>query len=74
MLSQRFQLFIPTLAIVQIDGHHTTMYVPTGDVVMVTNGPLNGARLVDVEWKGRTAMMFASDLRERAELVLEASN
>jgi len=74
MLSQRFQLFVSTLAILHLDGHHTVMYVPMGDIVTVTKGPLNGARLVDVNWNGKTVMMFASDLRERANQIQEASN
>ena len=73
MFSQRFQLLISTLAIVELDGHNTVMYVPMGDIVTVKNGPLNGARLVDVGWNGRTVMMFASDLRDRATQVQEAS-
>ena len=73
MVSARFQLSVPTLAIVQIDGHYTVMYVPTEDIVTVKNGPLNGDRLVDVEWNRRIVMMFASDLRERATQVQEAS-
>jgi len=28
-------------------------------------GPLDGTRLVDVEWDGKTVMMFTLDLRER---------
>jgi len=50
------------------------MYVPTDDIVTVKGGPLNGSRLVDVQWNGRTATMFASDLRERAEQVREAAS
>ena len=74
MVSQRFQFFVPTLAIVQIDGHNTVKYVPMGNIVTVKNGPLNGDRLVDVEWNGRTVMMFASDLRERASQVQVAAS
>jgi len=50
------------------------MYIPTDDTVTVKGGPLNGSRLVDVQWNGRTATMFASDLRERAEQVREAAS
>ena len=74
MIAQRFQFFVPTLAIVKVDGHNTVMYVPTKDIVTVKNGPLNGGRLVDVDWNGRTVMMFASDLRERASQVQEAAS
>ena len=74
MVSQRFRFFVPTLAIVKVEGHYTVMYVPTEDIVTVKNGPLNGGRLVDVDWDGKTVMMFASDLRERANQVKEAAS
>jgi hypothetical protein len=73
VVSQRFRIKTPTLAIVEVDGQKTTMYVQTGEIVTVVNGPLDGMRLVDVEWKGRAAMMFTIDLRERAALILETS-
>ena len=74
MVSQRFQLNLPTLAIIKLDGPYTVEYVPKDVIVTVKNGPLNGGRLVDVNWNGRDAMMFASDLRERASQVQEASS
>ena len=74
MASQRFKLLVPTLAIIKVEGQYAVMYVPTDDVVTVTDGPLNGGRLVDVDWNGRTAAMFASDLRERANQVKEAAS
>ena len=72
MVSQRYELFVPTLAIVKVDGYYTVVYVPFGNIVTVKE-PLNGASLVDVNWNGKAARMFASDLRERAELVQEAA-
>ena len=74
MIAQRFQMIISTLAIVQLDRHYTVMYVPIGNIVTLKNGPLNGTQLVDVEWNGRTARMFASDLRERASQVQATSS
>jgi hypothetical protein len=49
------------------------VYVQTGDIVTVVDGPLDGMRLVDVDWNGRTAMMFTTDLRERADLIQETA-
>jgi hypothetical protein len=37
------------------------------------NGPLDGTRLVDVEWDGEAVMMFTVDLRERGTLIAQAS-
>jgi hypothetical protein len=46
--------------------------VPEGAVVRVVNGPLDGTRLVDVEWDGEQVMMFTMDLQERASLIYQA--
>jgi len=73
MVSQRFRVNTPTLTIVEIHGQKTTVYVQTGDIVTVVDGPLDGMRLVDVDWNGRTAMMFTTDLRERADLIQETA-
>jgi len=62
---QRYRLNTPTLAIVEIDGQHSPVTVPNGAVVKVVDGPLDGNRLVDVNWDGKTVMMFTTDIRER---------
>jgi len=71
MVSQRFRLNIPIIAIVMENGLHTTKYTEAGDEVIVVCGPLDGVRLVEVKWKGRTALMFTIELREHAELLSE---
>ena len=73
MISQRFRIKTPTLAICERQGRRETMYVPTGDIVVVVNGPLDGTRLVDVEWNGAKVMMFTIDLRERADLIIKTA-
>jgi hypothetical protein len=40
-------------------------------VVTVVRGPLDGVRLVEVQWKERTALMFTVELREHADLISE---
>jgi hypothetical protein len=50
-------------------GHRIPIMIPSGAVVTVTEGPLDGLRLVDVLWEKKTVMMFTIDLRERATLV-----
>jgi hypothetical protein len=42
--------------------------IPIGAKVTLTNGPLDGLRMVDVRWENKTVMMFTSDLRERGKL------
>ena len=38
------------------------------------DGPLDGIKLVDVEWEGKKAMMFTIDLQVRGELAEAAGN
>jgi len=77
MSVQRYRLTTPTLAIsgrdrpvtkysVRLLGS-TTELVPPGAVLRVIDDPLYGNRLIDVEWEGRTVMMFTTDIRERCE-------
>lgn len=76
----RYLLKSPTLAIASQDDMDrpvtkysvrllgsSTELIPFGAVVRVINGPLDGNRLVDVDWEGKTVMMFTTDLRERCE-------
>jgi hypothetical protein len=45
--------------------------LPTGcwETVIIANGLPDATGLVNVKWDSQTALMFDSDLRERAELV-----
>jgi hypothetical protein len=47
-------------------GRRIPILVPSGAVVTVKAGPLDGLRLVDVIWEKKIVMMFTVDLRERA--------
>ena len=67
MTGQRYRLNTPTLAILTLDGHNLPVTVPMGSIVQVKNGPLDGDRLIDVVWDGRTVSMFTIDLRDRGE-------
>jgi hypothetical protein len=71
VVSQRFRTKIPIIAIVLENGLHKTLYTEAGDEVTVVRGPLDGVRLVEVQWKERTALMFTVELREHAELLSE---
>jgi len=64
---KRYRLNTPTLAIANEDGQHHPVTVPRGAVVKVVDGPLDGNRLVDVRWEGKTVMMFTTDIRERCQ-------
>ena len=67
VLGQRYRLNTPTLAVVKQDGQNRPTTIPSGAVVKVTDVPLDGNRLVDVKWEGKTVMMFTTDIRERCE-------
>jgi hypothetical protein len=62
---QRYRLQTPTLAIVNLEGHNCPTTVPSGAIVKMASGSLDGNRLVDVIWDGQTVMMFTTDIRER---------
>jgi hypothetical protein len=66
MIGERYRLHAPTLAILTTsEGKRIPVTVPKNAVVTVKAGPLDGTRLIDVEWDGETLMMFTVDLRER---------
>jgi hypothetical protein len=79
MLGQMYRLKTPTLAILAEDGQSTPVSssaglslttIPVGAEVEVIGGPLNGNRLVDIRWEGKTVMVFTKDVRDRGERLL----
>jgi hypothetical protein len=74
MQGECYKLNTPTLAIMSLpNGKRIPVTVPKGTTVKIVNGPLDGTRLVDVEWDGDQLMMFTADIRERGTLVAQAS-
>ena len=73
MISQRFRVRTPLLAIVEIGGLYTTRQAAVGEIVTVINGPLDGTRMVEVQWRDQTALMFTIELREHADLISETT-
>lgn len=73
MISKHFRITTPTLAVIEIEGHRTMTYIEAGNTVILVNGLPDRVGLVSVKWDCQTALMFDSDLRERAELVQVAS-
>ena len=63
----RYRFNSPTLALLEEEGHHVARTVPAGAIVEV-DGTLEAGRLVEVLWDGKRVMMFAQDLKSRAEL------
>ena len=70
MIGERYRLHATTLAIMTIaEAKRIPVTVPKNAGVTVKAGPLDGTRLVDVEWDGETVMMFTVDLRERGSRI-----
>jgi len=67
MRGQQYRLNTPTLAIIKLDGQNCPTTIPSGAVVQVISGPLDGDRLIDVKWDGKTGVMFTTDIRERGK-------
>ncbi len=65
MLHQAYRIELATLAIHSVAGLRTPVMIPSGAVVNLVAGPLDGDRMVDVNWYGKVVMMFTGDLRER---------
>ncbi len=69
VIGQQFRMRTPTFAIMTQDGAKIPVIIPKGAEVQVIDGPLNGNRLVDVRWDGKTVMVFTNDIRDRGELL-----
>jgi hypothetical protein len=46
-----------------------TIMIPKGAIVILVRGLVEGERMVDVRWNGKTITLFAQDLRERGQIV-----
>ncbi len=73
-IHETYRINSATLAIHSDGGQRIPMMIPTGAVVTLVAGPLDGLRMVDVNWYGKIVMMFAGDLRERATLIIPDSD
>lgn len=62
-MESRFRLTESTLAMVAVDGHHTSFTVPVDTVIDLNGEKFNGHRLMEVLWDGRKILMFTSDLK-----------
>ena len=65
MQSGLYTLSTPTLSLIEEKGHHTALMVPQGATITIAEEAFCGDRLIEVQWDGRTVLMFADDLRLR---------
>ena len=70
-LGDSYKLHAEVLGILMLTDHpRSSLMIPKeGVVTVVSEEPINGGRMVDVTWGGKTLMIFAQDLRDRGELV-----
>ena len=68
MSGQSYRLNQPIVSIAIVDQQRILATIPRHTIVTV-EGLVEGTYLVDVAWKGKSAMMFTRDLRERATLL-----
>ena len=63
----RYRITQPTIALFEQDGGHVADTVPAGVIVEIHSDSFEADKLVEVVWDGKRVMMFAQDLRKRAE-------
>jgi len=66
MHGQWYRLKTSTPAIRSHNGQKLLTSIPADSEIVVA-GPLDGDRLLDVEWEGNAVRMFSTDIREYGE-------
>lgn len=76
MPSRRFRIVSSTLALIREGDRHVARMVPSGSIItlpaitILTPGT-DGDKLIEVQWESEIVMMFAQDLKARAEPIAE---
>jgi hypothetical protein len=65
----QYRLNAATLAIQTKDGHIESVVVPDGAVLTIPTSLIDSGGFIECEWDGRSVMILALDLRQRAERV-----
>jgi hypothetical protein len=71
MFLNTFRLTSPTFALIVKEDRRIALTVPTGAVILASN--VEGDKMVDVLWEGRTLLMFPDDIRASGERVTTSS-
>jgi len=69
MNSQGYRVRETALAILSSGGERVPVTLPINAILILLDGPLDGNRLVDVTWEGKTVMMFTQDMRDRCDFL-----
>ena len=71
MHSETYRVRETALAILSTGSERIPVTLPINAIIILIDGPLDGNRLVDVSWEGKTLMMFTQDMRDRCDLLTE---
>jgi len=66
---RKYRIVEPTIAMSEDHGRGVAYTILAGATVELQNGPLDGNKLVEVKWDGKSVLMFTQDLRQRARPV-----
>jgi len=64
---RKYRIVEPTIAMSDDTGRGVAYTILAGAMVELQSGPLDGNKLVEVKWEGKSVLMFTQDLRQRAE-------
>ena len=66
----KFRIKTPTIALVLEEGRQVVRPIPSGAEVTVSDeNAIQENKLIEVEWAKKLVMMFAQDIRARAERI-----
>jgi len=64
---RKYRIVEPTIAMSDDTGRGVAYTIHVGSMVELQHGPLDGNKLVEVKWDGKSVLMFTQDLRQRAQ-------
>jgi hypothetical protein len=67
--SETYRVRETALAILSTGGERVPVTLPINAILILVDGPLDGNRLVEVTWEGKTLMMFTQDMRDRCDFL-----
>jgi hypothetical protein len=69
MNASYYRMTSPTVALMEEDGRRVADLLPKGSIIEARSEAFSGTELVAVLWSEKVVLMFAQDLRARAEPV-----
>ena len=72
-MQETYRVRQAALAIDSSGSERVMVSLPVDAVVILLDGPLDGLRLVEISWAGKSLLMFTQDMRERCDLLPSVS-